>query len=99
MDDELIDDLERMIPDLCSLPIPQSFLKRFADQGVHPRSFAFGVLIDAILHKTNDESRVRKADSLVRQMVGELEGLSTWLALASMSIARCQTVLNCVPAM
>lgn len=72
LDGSFIADLESIIPALSTLEIPDSFLKMYEDQGVHPRASAFGIVVAAILHQTSSEIRIKQADNLMRQMVGEM---------------------------
>ena len=69
LDDDIIVQLELIIPQLASMDVPLSFSTRGE---IHGRAWAFGIVIQALLHKTKDEDRLLRAYKLVRCMVGEL---------------------------
>ena len=72
LDDCLVDNLLKLAPRLCTVAVPDSFLRRFQEEGVHPRAWALGILVKATLHGTTDKYRLKRSDTLVRQMVGEV---------------------------
>ena len=70
LDDTIVADLERIVPQLATVAIPNSFFSLHHSEGVHPRAWAFSIVIKGLLHKTVAESRVRTADRLVRERIG-----------------------------
>eukprot|EP00977_Amphora_coffeiformis_P017585 scaffold5795_cov165-Amphora_coffeaeformis.AAC.12 len=73
LDDTIAGELERIIPPLATVTVPKGFSYPYhaGKEGVHPRAWAFGMVIKALLHKTLDEARIRTADRLIQQRVGE----------------------------
>lgn len=72
MNDAMIECLVSITPEIGTVHIPRTFLRMYEETGVHPRSWAFGVLVRALVHDTSSESRLNQADILIRQMTGEL---------------------------